>query len=202
MNRNFFEQRKCSGHLQIEKIWEDGSSEIVFDDHNIIVSGMSVGLSILFSLSGSDRITDFQLDRFQVGVSGWAGNEVSSTYELSGPLSSTEEYVGTAGNLITLSSVQIKNKVDTADQVFALIPFSHVTRLNDTSVRYTLVLDKESANNITRGGVSVPLNEVGLVMKNPRGNAETASILCAYRVFSDQVKTSEFSLVFRWTINF
>ena len=197
----FFEQRKCTGHLQIEKIWGDGSSEIVFDDHNIIVSGMSVGLSILFSLSGSDRITDFQLDRFQVGVSGWTGNEVSSTYELSGPLSSTAEYVGTAGNLLTVSSTQIKNNVDTANQVFALTPFKNVTRLNETSVRYTLVLDKESANSITRGGVAVPLNEVGLVMQNPRGNTETASILCAYRVFSDQVKTSEFSLVFRWTIN-
>jgi len=199
---NFIEERKVYGHLQIEKIWNDGKSEIVFDDHNIIVSGLSVGLSVLFSLSGSNTITDFQLDRFQVGVSGDSDNEVSSTFDLSGALSSTAEYVGTAGNIITVSSTQIKNRVDTADQVFALTPFKQVTRINETSVRYTLILDKESANNITRDGPGGALNEIGLFMKNIRGEADTASILVAYRVFSNQIKTSEFSLVFRWSLNF
>jgi len=205
---NFIEEMDIKGHLQIEKMYNDGTKEIVFDDHNIIVSGMSVGLSYLFTLSGSNTISDYQFDRFQLGVSGdnkYSTTEVSGTYGLSGPLSSTEEYVGTVGDLVTTSSTQIKNGVDQTGKVFALIPFKNVTRINDTSVRYTIIIDKESCNNLTRSVTNVTtnasLNEIGLFMKNPRGNHNDASILSAFRVFSDIRKTSDFALIFRWTIN-
>ena len=108
MSLNFVEQRNITGHLQIVKIPKhSGKEEIIFDDHNIIVSGMGVGLSILYSLSGASSITDFQFDRFQIGISGAGTTEVSSVYELSGPLSSVEEYVGTAGDIHVLSSTQL-----------------------------------------------------------------------------------------------
>jgi hypothetical protein len=49
----------------------------------------------------------------------------------------------------------------------------------------------------------VYLTEVGLFMKNPTGNANTnQSILVAYRNFSEIYKTNDFSLIFRWTLNF
>ena len=204
MNLNFAEQRWITGHLQIEKIWKDKSkgSEILFDDHNVIVSGMGVGLSILYSLSGSSNITDFQLDRFQVGVSGAGETETSSVFQLSGSLSSAAEYAGTAGGLRTVIADQILGVVDADDRVFGIIPFSHVTRVNDTSVRYTIVLDEDSANGIQRDSVDAPLNEIGLFMKNPQGRSSVASLLVAYRKFSNIIKASDFALVFRWTINF
>tara|TARA_R110002051_G_scaffold321116_2_gene407920 strand:- start:519 stop:1130 length:612 start_codon:yes stop_codon:yes gene_type:complete len=203
MSLNFVEQRNITGHLQIAKIPKcGGQEEIVFDDHNIIVSGMGVGLSILYSLSGSSNITDFQFDRFQIGISGAGVTEASSVYELSGPLVTSEEYAGTAGGLITVSSTQIANGSDKSNQVFGMIPFSHVTRINDTSVRYTIVLDEDSVNNIQRGSADRPLNEIGLFMKNPQGRSSDASLLVAYRKFSDITKASDFALVFRWTINF
>ena len=62
---NFEENYDINGHLQIAKVFKDGTEEIVFDDHNIIVSGMSVGLSYLFTLSGSNKVYDYQFDRFQ-----------------------------------------------------------------------------------------------------------------------------------------
>ena len=68
MSFNFVEELGVNGHLQISKRYPNGSEEIVFDDHNIIVSGMSVGLSFLFSASGSDKITDYQFDRFPVTI--------------------------------------------------------------------------------------------------------------------------------------
>jgi hypothetical protein len=64
------------------------------------------------------------------------------------------------------------------------------------------VLDTGAANSLQRGGSNVPINEVGLFMKNPFGTNPSKSILVAYRKFSDITKTSEFALVFRWTINF
>lgn len=191
----FEEKHRIRGHLQITKEFVDGGSEVVFDDHNIIVSGMGAGLNILFSLAGSQKITDFQLDRFQVGVSGDASLEVSTTYDLSTPLSSTADYGGTSSRLAMVSATQISNGVDVLNQVFALIPFSHVTRVDDTTVRYTIVLDEQAAN----GKV---LNEIGLYMKNPQGRASDASILVAYRSFSDIAKSTDFALVFRWSITF
>tara|TARA_Y100000034_G_scaffold113475_1_gene148536 strand:+ start:502 stop:1101 length:600 start_codon:yes stop_codon:yes gene_type:complete len=198
---NFTEHKKITGHLQIAKQYSDNRPEVIlFDDHNVIVSGMSVGLSYLFTGSGSTTVTDFQLDRFQVGVSGNSDLEVSSTYELSGPVSTTGDY-GSNTQLIISPNSQLKNgsivTPPTLKSPFALIPFGHVTRIDNASVRYTLVLDEEACNIVEA------LNEIGLFMKDPTGMVgDDASILIAYRYFSDIVKTSDFSLVFRWTINF
>lgn len=51
---------RIHGHLEIVKVFNDGREEVVFNDHNTIVSGMGVGLSFLFTLSGSLKITDYQ----------------------------------------------------------------------------------------------------------------------------------------------
>ena len=202
---DFEEFDKIHGHLQIERVWKDPSkeNEILFDDHNVITSGMGVGLSMLFTLSGSDNITDYQFDRFQVGVSGGALNEVSSTFQLSGPLSAVDEYESDATRLLVVEGDQLANGSIINSQAFGMIPFKNVTRINDTSVRYTIVLDDEACNGINRPGVNNDdLNEIGLFMKNPAGHQDTQSILCAYRAFSNITKTNEFSLVFRWTLNF
>lgn len=205
---NFIEDLGVRGYLQIAKVYKDKPEEIVFDDHNVIVSGMSVGLSHFFTGSGADTIVDYQNDRFQVGVSGPpGGGSVSSIYQLSGALSSITEY-GNATNFAVVSGYQIENGVvsPTKDNVFGYIPFKNVTRINETSVRYTIILDEDSANytnyESTRSPSNLPLTEIGLFMKNPRGLADDASILVAYRAFNQILKTSDFSLVFRWTINF
>ena len=196
--------RNITGHLQIAKQFPSGEEEIIFDDHNVIVSGMSVGLSYLFTASGSDSIVDYQLSRFQLGVS---GNDTagSGIYQMSANLSSFDEYGGAAGPLRLVSSIQIKNGNTTTMEVFAQIPHSHVTRINDTSVRYTIILDRDAVNNVRpvgpAGSATLALNEIGLFMKNPRGGLPTQTILVAYRKFSDIIKTSDFTLVFRWTIN-
>jgi len=87
-------------------------------------------------------------------------------------------------------------------RVFAEIPSSKMTRINENSVRYTLVIDEEAANNIQRGGQDRGINEIGMFMKNPTGAAQDRPILVCYRTFSNIVKTNDFSLIFRWTINF
>jgi hypothetical protein len=203
---NFTEELGVVGHLQIAKVYRDKSEEIVFDDHNVIVSGLGVGLANMFTGSGADNIIQYQFDRFQIGVS---GNDTagSAIYELSGPLSSIQEY-GLATNFAVVSANQIKNGTvtTTVDSVFGLIPFKNVTRIDETSVRYTIILDEDTANNTSYsgrwGGTDVTLTEIGLFMKNPAGYAVDGSILVAYRKFTQILKTSDFSLVFRWTINF
>jgi hypothetical protein len=199
-----FDEIKPSGHLEITKVYSDGRQELVLDEKNMIVSGFGVGLSYLFSLSGSQKITDYQLDRFQIGVC--STQTVSSTvYKLDYPLSSASHY-GVESKLVVVSATQIQNGTNVTNQVFALIPFKNVTRLSNNSVRYTLILDERAANNLASygypGGTDASIREIGLFMKNPRGDAQTASILAAYKQFSPLKKSSDFSLIFRWTIQF
>jgi len=198
--KNFTEELGINGHLTIIKQYTDGQEEVVFDDHNIIVSGMGVGLTYMFTGSGSNSVLDYQIDRFQVGVSGAAVNEVSSTYQLSGPC--TEAEYGAGSNLFIEAKNQITNTTLTS-LAAAHIPANKITRIGDSSVRYTLVVDEEACNGIERDGDDMSINEVGLLMKNPTGNISAdRPLLVAYRTFSDIVKTSDFSLIFRWTINF
>jgi len=200
--KNFTDELGITGHLQIIKKSTTGEEEVLLDDSNIIVSGMGVGLSYLFAASGSDTVIDYQIQKFQLGISGPpAGGIVSSINELSGALSSIDEY-GTGSNLFLYEGSQIVGDSLVPGRVFAEIPSSKMTRINENSVRYTLVIDEEAANNIQRGGQDRGINEIGMFMKNPTGAAQDRPILVCYRTFSNIVKTNDFSLIFRWTINF
>lgn len=205
MEKSFIDSLNIKGHLTISKL-KDGSEELIFDDKNVIVSGFGVGLAYLYSRLGSTNILDYQIDRFQLGTAGSQANQVSSTFQLSSPLSSLAEYVGnsTDSNLYALSAIQIKNGTQSTSPTpyFAKIPFTKVTKIDDQSVRYTIFIDEDSCNNISRNGSDASLNEIGLFMKNPLGTATDASILVAYKYFSNIRKTDDFGLIFRWTISF
>jgi len=204
------EDLNVRGYLSISKIYPDGENELVYEDKNVIVSGMGFNLSYMFSRMGSDSITDFQIDKFQLGVSGNSAAQVSSTYQLSGPLETEEEYVGESSdsNLTVFAGSQLKNGsvVSTlgggGDIIHASIPFSKVTKIDDTSVRYSIFVDEDSCNNLERDSNDAYLNEIGLLAKNPTDNNPEAPILVAYKYFSNIRKTSEFGLLFRWTISF
>lgn len=198
----FNEEREIRGHLTITKKYDD-HEEVVFDDHNMIVSGFSVGLAYLFAGEGSDSIVDYQLSRVQIGVSADAGSESESLLQLYGPLSSTAEYGGDNSNLLLGDQLQVIGYGDpllVESKAFIHLPFSQVAKLGNTNVRYTIILDRNACNNLSRGGSPVNINEIGLFMKGPINGG--AALLCAYRQFSDIRKTDEFSLVFQWQISF
>tara|TARA_R110002095_G_scaffold36288_1_gene33986 strand:- start:1496 stop:2110 length:615 start_codon:yes stop_codon:yes gene_type:complete len=203
MNKTFTDGLGTKGHLTIHKI-ANGEEELLFDDKNVIVSGFGWALANLYGKAGSTTVTDYQIDRFQLGVSGSLANQESSTYELSGPLSSTEEYTTNGdSNLYAVSADAFANGVINGTQsVFAKIPFSKVTKIDERSVRYTIFIDEDSCNNISRNSNLMNLNEIALWVKNPLGRPNDASVMAAYRYFSNIRKTSDFGLVFRWTITF
>jgi len=208
MYKSFVEQTGMKGHLTIHKVF-NGEEELIYDEDNVITSGFGWALSHLYGLAGSQTVSDFQIERFQLGVSGNADNQVSSTFELSGPLSSAAEYTGegTDSNLHAVSSDLFLTTRPAGEvieeQVFAKLPFNKVTRIDDRSVRYTIFIDEDSCNGLSRPGLSeASLNEIGLFIKNARGKPDDESVLAAYRHFSNITKTSDFGLVFRWTITF
>jgi hypothetical protein len=196
------EELDIKGHLTISKVYKTGAEEVVFDDHNIIVSGMGVALAHLFSLSGSNSVVDYQIDRFQVGVSGSTARELISTQSLGDAMTTITVY-GTDSNVIAVSAHQIlNNAVVTTPRIYGIIPQQNITRIDANTVRYTIILDELALNNVIRNSVPVPLNEIGLFVKNIKGQATNAPILVAYRYFNPILKTDDFSLVFRWSISF
>jgi hypothetical protein len=203
MIQNLIDELDIKGHLIISKIFPSGEEEVIFDENNIIVSGMGVSLAHLFSLSGSTSVTDFQIDRFQIGVSGNQNMQIVNTFKLGSPLSSTTEYAGVESDTIFVSGHQIKDEIiNTTPVAYGIIDQHNITRVNSSTVRYTILIDSDSCNNITRSGVGIPINEIGLFIKNIKNTITPASILVAYRSFSNVLKTSDFSLLFRWSLNF
>jgi len=181
------------GHLKIYKQYLNGTEELIFDEHNIIVSGMGVGLSYLFSASGSDKITDFQIRFAQLGSDGDLNNYGTSTFELNSPLDSDDYSV----HLLKSTHTQIKNGATVTSQSFIEIPFNHIQKISPTAVRFTIVIPSEALNTLEDN-----LSEIGLFMSNPKKTTPKQSILVAYRPFTEIIKTEEFALLFKWIITF
>lgn len=183
-----------TGHLTIKKVYRDGTEEVAWDEHNVITSGMGVALSHLFSASGSTAIDGFQIGHWQVGTSGDINDYGASTYALTNAL--TEAEYGANTGVVVDTYAAIENGALGVNKSFANVRYSNIHRLSKTAVRFTLVLDDQSAN------VQDELTEVGLFMNNPRGTTPAAPILVAYRPFAGIKKTDAFSLVFLWTLQF
>ena len=191
-------KRKMTGDFEILQYPANasGSAEVLFKEQNVITSGMAAGLSRLFGGVGSQRITDYAVDRFQAGTGGSTGLAVSGTRALGTVLTGAQ--YGSETNLeirnhYRYDSHDANNQSDSRE-AFAIIPKTRRTMIGDHSVRYTLVLDENTANGRD-------LDELGLFMKNPHGFAENTSILVAYKYFTAISKTSAFGLIFRWTLN-
>ena len=196
---------KPTGHLQIFKQYRDGTEELHFDEKNVITSGMGVGLSHMFAASGASSIVDYQIRNFLVG-SGYesggaagAGEYGVSSFKLKAPLKDTPAHGNPWGantSLVSERFFPIENRSIAGNaRPFARIIFSNINKVTDTSVRYTLVLDRHTLNGKY-------LNEVGLYMRNPSGSIHINPILVAYRPFTEITKTSDFSLIFLWTLQF
>src|SRR5690242_8793614 len=92
----FHDYNYYKGHLQIYQICPQCFEakemyKLLYDEDNIVVSGMGTGLSRLFLSDGSEKVFDYSLTYFQLGVSGSQNLAVSTTAELAGPLT-LEEY--------------------------------------------------------------------------------------------------------------
>jgi len=187
------------GYLEIYKLFSDGTQETVLNDHNVITSGLGVTMSRLFSEEspGVRNVNDFRVGYLQLGMS---GDNAPFSAQASGlgalGLSLTNAQYGSTTVDIKQHHVWASGTLQTGED-FLVIPESMIGRPTEDRVVFQLVLDESTAN-----GLSTPLNEIGLFARNPFGNSTEASVLCAYRAFSNITKSSAFSLVIRWTLEF
>tara|TARA_R110000824_G_scaffold8320_4_gene37557 strand:+ start:854 stop:1474 length:621 start_codon:yes stop_codon:yes gene_type:complete len=196
-----------SGHLEIYKIYNDGTEECVFEEANTITSGMGVGLGLLYAGSGSQTMTDFQIRYMQLGTS---GDSVIDTYGVSqyslvsafGQENGITDYgINTTlpmvlGSIMDWDGSQLYDSESKVDKwVKLLISDNAIKRVDLNSVTYILYADKNTCNEQI-------VNEIGLFMQNPLNQDPELSPMVAYRPFISITKTSDFSLLFKWTLNF
>jgi len=184
------------GELEIWKVYDDcRPDECVLNDHNIITSGLGISLAYLYAGSGASSVLEYQVNMFQIG-SGTTSPAAMSLQQLNDPLDA-DQYKSAGSFLATEERQLLVNEAATGDtQTFVRIPYTQIQKVGSKTIRYTLILDKNSANDLGEN-----LKEVGLFMKNPRGVSPEASVLIAYRQF-DLPKASDFALVFKWSIIF
>jgi hypothetical protein len=166
---------------------------------------LGAGFASLYAGSGSDSIVDYQILNFQLGVGGDVDNYGTSTSKLIEPLSSTQYTSdGSQLHIDDTHKLLVSSNVLTDTVKLVRIPYSNIHKITPTSIRYTLVVDSNSCNNLTNitGGGKLYLSEIGLFMRNPLNLSPPASILVAYRPFTGIYKTSAFALVFKWTLKF
>jgi len=188
---NYESGDKIKGHLEVIKLYADGTEEVHFSDKNVITSGLGYTLLKAFATSGAGTIEPFQMQYFQLGVGGSAGLQVSSTGNLGSSLS--EANYGTAN--FEISTHDLSSGTPAAAQPFGVIPWPYIKKVTPTRVMYQILLGDEAAEGIT-------INEIGLFSKNPNSSATEGSYLCAYRFFTALAKQDSFSVLFRWTIEF
>jgi len=190
---NFNDSITYKGHLEIWKLYLDGEEELVYDEDNVVCSGIGPVLAGAFSASATSDLTNFQITLFQVGVSGGAALQVSSNGRLGGPLSSIAQY-GT-GDLETTVHTIVASATDFTNEMFGKIDHAYVDKVGTSKARWGIILDENACNGYA-------LNEIGLFGFNPGMFATPKSYLCAYRQFNSIDKTSDFILDFRWTLEF
>ena len=191
------------GYLEIWKVDQEGNKELYWSDHNVITSGMGVGLAHFHSGFGSHSILDYQLRYFQVGNPEEPTEYDSSQNSLLSPLPKNTYGKVIRTNPVTLEWADVDelylrkraNEVATTKQAFAKIRHSNTHRVNKNAVRYTIPLNERNCNG-------QELSEIGMFMKNILGDAEDTPSLVAYRQFPKIKKTEFFTLVFLWTIQF
>jgi len=186
-----YDDSLAHGHLEVIKLYSDGREEVHFSDENVITSGLGYTLLKAFGTSGAGNLSSFQITYFQLGASGAEALQVSSRGDLS------SQFV--AGDYTTpnfeISTHDIDSGSGTTNAVFGVIPFPYIKKISPSRVMYQIFVGEQACDGQT-------MSEVGLFSRNPNNSATEGSYLCAYRSFNPLVKQDDFSVLFRWTIEF
>jgi len=197
------------GHLEIYKIYKDGTEELHYSEKNVITSGMGLTLSYAFAADANADVSSFQANWMQIGTGASTTAIVaSSNVQVSGRadlLSSVPrvEYGSENSIGLTTSAMSYMTSADTTSlKAFVRVPPAFIHRVSERKVMWRLVLN-DSACNIADSAVhGGALNEVGIFSNNPMEVNPPVLHMIAYRAFANIVKTNEFTLDFRWTIEF
>jgi len=199
------------GSVTVNKVFSDGTKELVCHDDNVLTDGMGYGIINIFTDTGSKNIADHLVGYFQVGI-GRLNPDLQPADKrkyistLKTPL--TEGSYGKNPEVEinyhplkklhkTNFSPSIHEEVENSN--FVILPDAYSTQLIEGVVHYRLHIGEEIANGLN-------ISEFGLFLRNPDGAINTEnSILVAYKNFPvDETitKNKNFSLEIDWQVKF
>tara|TARA_R110001583_G_scaffold9651_6_gene45496 strand:+ start:1481 stop:2104 length:624 start_codon:yes stop_codon:yes gene_type:complete len=198
-----------TGHLEVYKVYSNGTEELHYSEHNVITSGMGVNLAHAFAADADSNVENFQANWMQIGtgastvaIRAQDNVQVSGRADLLSSIPASqygdENTIGLA-----VSSMKYATSAGTAvSKDFVKIPTAFIHRVSERKVMWRLILNDSAANiydDSVHGGA---LCEVAIFANNPREVDPPILHMIAYRAFSNIIKTNEFTLDFRWTIEF
>tara|TARA_R110000744_G_scaffold243970_1_gene360855 strand:+ start:3793 stop:4416 length:624 start_codon:yes stop_codon:yes gene_type:complete len=197
------------GHLEVYKVYSNGTEELHYSDHNVITSGMGVNLAHAFAADPDIDVSAFQANWMQIGTGAStvdiraSGNvQVSGRGDLLSSIPASQYGDENTIGLKVSSMSYMTSAGTTLSKDFIKVPYAFVHRVSDRKVMWRLVLNDSACNiddNIHHGGA---LCEVAIFANNPTQATPDVLYMIAYRAFANIVKTNEFTLDFRWTIEF
>lgn len=204
----FSDLNSIKGHLEVYKVFKDGTEELHYSEKNVITSGMGVTLAHAFAADAGSDVSSFQANWMQIGtgastVAIRAAEDVQTSSRadlLSAIPGSQYGDVNTIGLQVS-ALTYMTSAGTTATSNFVKIPPAFIHRISDRKVMWRLILN-DSACNIPDTASGGALCEVAIFSNNPRQQTPQELYMIAYRAFANIVKTNEFTLDFRWTIEF
>ena len=205
----FTDVNNIKGHLEVYKVYSDGSEELHYSDHNVITSGMGVNLAHAFAADAGVDVSSFQANWMQIGTGASSADirnnatvQVSSRADLLSSIPATQYGdVNTIGLKVS-SMTYMTSAGSTAIKDFIKVPYAFVHRVSDRKVMWRLVLNDSACNIVDDAIHGGALCEVAIFSNNPTQATPDELYMIAYRAFANITKTNEFTLDFRWTIEF
>ena len=196
---NFLENNEITGHLEITKVFSDGSREVVLEDHNIITSGMGLTMASYLGAGVAEGVSSFQINHWQLGS---GASAAPSGYMVVGRADLVDSFDASTYGTASKSSFEVVNQpYMTSGGTSALDNFIEaeqrrtVTRVAPNSIAWRLLIDENSCNGKT-------INEAAIFSRNPTTAVTNLHYMVAYRAFAGIPKASQFALDFRWRIDF
>jgi len=196
---NFLENNEIKGHLEIAKVFSDGSREIVLQDHNVITSGMGLTMASYLGAGQSLGVSAFQINHWQLG-DGASG--VPSGYMVAERADLVSSFDGATYGTTSKSSYKIVNQpymtsggTSASDNFIEADQRRTVTRIAANSIVWRLLVDEKSCNGKT-------ISEAAIFSRNPTTTSTNVHYMVAYRAFTGIRKSGGFALDLRWRIDF
>ena len=205
----FTDANSIKGHLEVYKVYSNGTEELHYSEDNVITSGMGVNLAHAFAAGPNVDVSSFQANWMQIGtgastvaIRAQDNVQVSGRGDLLSSIPASQYGDENTIGLKVSSMTYMTSAGTTSVKDFVKVPYAFIHRVSDRKVMWRLILNDSACNiddNATHGGA---LCEVAIFSNNPTEATPDTLYMIAYRTFANIVKTNEFTLDFRWTIEF
>ena len=202
------------GIVEINKVYRDGTKELVCRDNNIITDGLGVTLGNIFTDKGDVSLSNHIMGYFQVGT-GYL-NPAEQDISKAKYISTLQNAVNNEDAYGKDSELQVEQRSmvqyhpvnfspvyqeSWVDSTFVVLPDSTSTKVVDGVVNYQFTLTESMLNDLDS-----EISEFGLFIRDANSNVKNNQpLLAAYKNLAEGtgiLKNKEFAITIEWKLEF